>query len=311
MREVKDMMDALRDQGLMGTDLGQGEGIKPDLGLGGGSGMTGADGRPMDMSKLPGGDAGGGFEDPTGRLPDMSSNRGGNPLRPSTNPADWMSGAAGQDSGGDSVWYVDRTFGGGDDGRGYGRDRSGNLHLRRDSDGATRILTPNAQGGNDIVESSPTRNGGTHVYRNTHHANGDRVVSDEYYDSRGNLVHSQKTVNGEPVPDRPQTGIDKTQDPDSEGNNAVADWLIKRGMLDVRPDYSGKPRDKVVNPGPEGAMSDPKAPRLQIPEDQLVINPNPDAASGPGRTPDEGALEREMEERRCMTRDCDDRRGER
>ena len=41
-----------------------------------------------------------------------------------------------------------------------------------------------------------------------------------------------------------------------------------------------------MNPGPEGATNDPQAPRLVVPEDQLVINPDPNTISGQGAAPD-------------------------
>lgn len=292
MRDAKDMMDAVRNQAIQEADLGIGEGK--------GGGMTGLDGRPIGT---PDNNAGGGFKDPTGRLPVMPGKTGGNPLAPSTNPADWMKGASSRKGN----WV--------NAGDGVSVFVPPNKNESNQTESNEASLGP----GNNRFTTTTRRDGSWTTHTTRENPDGSSTTTIRHYGPQGEHdPQTDETTFENPPREEAESGSDGdggiAGQPGTEGgsgNDAAARWLYKRGMLDVRPDYSGKPRDMVVNPGPDGATPDPKAPRLVWPEDQLVINPDPDAAGGPGRTPDQGALERELEERRCKTQDCDDRRGER
>jgi len=97
------------------------------------------------------------------------------------------------------------------------------------------------------------------------------------------------------VQDRPQTG-DKsqvegsTQDPDNaDADGSWARWHAK--IMGQNPDLNLQNPDRV-NRGAEGGTSTQQAPRLRIPEEQLVVNPDPNNAGSPNRVPDDGYAER-------------------
>ncbi len=256
------------------------DGINPDLGLGGSKGP--------DLSKLPGHDAGIGFEDPTGRLPVLPNNQdkghtGGAPIG-ALSPKQAMQGAASQRGGSRTRFptYIDppgpgRRGGGGpwltdDRNDEYGVSPGGNstgaimtLHFRSRNGRGTRAEELGRNGVVGWSEKWLDSNG--NIDQRSSSVNGHTV--DIYYNS-GN---ASKFVDGVEVPDRPQGGIDKSQDPDSaDTDGAWARWWAK--LSGQRPDLGLKNPNKV-NPGPDGAMPEPQAPRLQLPEDQLVVNPDP------------------------------------
>ncbi|VAX09720.1 hypothetical protein MNBD_GAMMA26-1177 [hydrothermal vent metagenome] len=218
------------------------EGINTDFGLGG-KGMIGLNGQPIDMSKVPGG--GSRFEDPTGRLPVVSGQgerKGGTPWIPA-DPKDSMKGAAGFD----------------------GAAVLGPTRIQKDPDGSITETTWFADGSESIDTRQP--NGATSTISvSAPDENGIRSITRLAFDKNGNEI--ENTLGdvdpvGNPNPDNP--------DPDGKW----ARWQAAIG-LPGRPDSTRKNPNRV-NPGSEGAMPDPKAPRLEIPEDQLVINPDPNA----------------------------------
>jgi hypothetical protein len=258
-----------------------GQGINPDLGLGKqGSGLPGT-GKNLPGHDFPGSDL----------MPDLPSNQdksrqGGSPLTPSSNPADWMSGAAAQGRGrGGSRPLPDNFFdhydgtpypgnGGRNDGAGMIDGAYISSFWRNRHTGEQRVVHLD-NNGNVIGHDSKTVNGdGSVVVTSSRGGNMVEIVRT----ADGDVT---KMVNGREVPDRPQTGFDKILDPNSDDSDgAWARWLAKAMGKD--PDLSLK-NPNQVDPGPDGAAPNPQAPRLVLPEDQLVINPSPESAGGQAR----------------------------
>ncbi len=265
MRDAKDMMDAVRNQTVEEADLG--------LGRGGDDGITGSDGRKI---------VGDGFG--TSKLPGHTAKglENASPMPEPTTPNNRSANASGEGPSGSELrpsGDLRGIMGGAASQNARQSFRTGQVGPEGPKDYDTDK--------NTAIRSSQRRVPGLIESQNRFIQNAETEAANDAAVNEATPVIPEEV----PVPNQ-------TQDPYGDSGGGIR-------LPSERPLPPGvNPRDMVVNPGPDGAMSDPKAPRLQIPEDQLVINPNPDAASGPRRTPDEGALERELEERRCKTQDC-------
>ncbi len=266
MREMqysRDATEALRNSA--GKIEGYGGGMSPDLGLGGGS--KGPD--------LPGHDAGLGF-DPAGMppLPTMPDNQnvgntGGAPTGPQS-PQGAMKGAA-------AFWPFDDD----DDTatlpsagpalpRGQVVNRGG--PMGKHTTIQVLVNTSTRQIGDATVTTTEHRHtDGRAIYeRVTRYGDGTLTYSQREYDKDGNLVSE---VPEEIIPEG-DGGIAELQG--TEGGSSSGAWARYGAKISgQRPDLSLKTPNQV-NPGPVGAMPAPRAPLLRLPEDQLVINPDPD-----------------------------------
>jgi hypothetical protein len=92
-----------------------------------------------------------------------------------------------------------------------------------------------------------------------------------------------KTVNGEEVPPRPQSGVDKMQDPNAPVNSSeFARWASQFDHSKKK----GAPVIIQVNPGPDGATPKPKGPHILVSHGQLAGNPSPESVQNGDRPMD-------------------------
>lgn len=239
--------------------------INPDLGLAGDKGP--------DLTGLPGHDGGVDFSDPTGRLPVIPSNQdkgglSGAPTGP-LSPKEAMEGSAeieGRivrlDGPGPKVRTITTT----ESSTLRYADRSVVTHVHRRPDGSYTVQ--------DV----------------THHNNGTVTSRARNYDKEGYHDPATDDTTQDITPsDGDDGGIAGLQG--TEGGSRSGAWARYGAKISgQQPDLSLK-NPNQVNPGRDAAAADPKAPQLMLPEDQLVINPDPDAAGGAGRTPDQRTAE--------------------
>ncbi len=267
-RDAKDMVPGLVERP---------DGINPELGLGRDKGP--------DLSKLPGYNTGSEFDDPNPYAPDLPSNEdkgklGGAPIGPS-NPQDAMKGAASQQW----PWESDEP--------------TATLPRARSQGPNGRYDFPGSGGGWRPMVRRPRaperyyRQVGRTYEVVVDHGNGSYEHIKTTRDENGNMV-DQRSWSIDKDGRRTdlgaaEKGIAKLEGTEGgSGDGAWARWWAK--ISGQRPDLSLKNPNKV-NPGPEEGATIPKVPRLQIPENQLVINPDPDAAGAQGGTPDQRTAE--------------------
>jgi len=277
-RQIKDMqgvMDAVRN--VPGAPE-RGTNRNLNLGIGGG-GSVGPNGNTVDWSKLPGHDAEGlenahPMPDPTTPRKNPANAPGdglsGAPTGPASSPRDAMGGAAGL--------HVAPAL---------GQKLPGSVQTVRTGDYTERTHTyRDSDGWHQVVDTF--RNDGTSSQARMDITNAGMSGSRTEYDENGNVLDREVFL-----PDGPAGNPDpENTDPDGKW----ARWMAK--FSGQRPDLNLKNPDQV-NPGPEGGTSDSKGPRLVVPEDQLVINPDPNTISAQGAAPDARTAEmlrRQMEE---------------
>jgi len=231
-----------------------GQNVNPDLGLGNHD-------TPMDTSGLPGHDTGPG-KGPAGSeyLPELPNNQdksalGGAPTGAASSPRDIMGGAASTDPKALVVTDKETT-----------EERGPNGTII-----STTTITY-ANGSRRLVQENRDRGGENELnYR--------RIITT---DAEGNVTLDR--WRGRHPRERGRGPLDPSWNPDPESGDADgawARWMAK--WSGRRPDLKMKRSIDQVNPGPDGATPNPQAPRLTLPEDQLVINPSPENAGGQSR----------------------------
>jgi len=242
-----------------------GQDVNPDLGLGGHGGLTGPGGRNVDTSSLPGHDTGPG-KGPAGSeyLPDLPSNQDKGPSSAGLRPSGDLRGIMGGANGMHKI-IVPKT--GISDGR-VTRTELGDgghviVHTWRDAAGGSHQQS-------DIFNADGT----SAVERTNINSDGSRTRWRAEFDEAGNATNLNEEAR---LPSGDPAG---SPDPDNPGYSPeFARWASQF-------DHSAKkgaPVINQVNPGPDGATPNPQAPRLALPEDQLVINPSPDNTGGQAR----------------------------
>ena len=236
-----------------------------------GSTLGQRDGRRIDPMERLGRNQDGGFENPLGKYaPDLPSNhrgRGHNPLVPSANPRDWMTGSAGQDSR--------RSFPSPELNAEESAESRRHGGLQRRSDGRPRVT-----GGVTGNPNAWTRDRQVHYndgsMRSMYQEHRDGVTVTIHKGPDGSVDKSDTEGHFSTAPGRSGGGIDRTLDPDAPSEEGVAllcyavPWQC--GEIDG-PDVG---RGTLVNPGPVEAQGGfLPGPRID-PGQGIVVNPAPD-----------------------------------
>ncbi len=256
---------------------GLGGGMNPDLGLGGGSQAKGLDGKPMDLSKLPGHGAGG-FErhEGTEYLPNLPNNQDKGPsnagLKPSGNLRDVMGGAA-QDDG--VVSWLRTQY---------------NRAIGREAPPVERLPLADRPDENQFSDTEPATSVRyadrqvTTIFHRNRDGSYTRQDNTLFNDGSTNVSYAQYGANGERetadvVIKQPPPGSDGGLDeqPGTEGGSGNAAFNRWAAQFD----HSAKAGPPIITQvNPSRAEDGGNATTLVIPEDQLVINPSPEAGNG-------------------------------
>lgn len=257
-----------------------------------GLGNTDRQGGQLNNSKIPTEDKTG-YDNSLGDLmPRLPNNQNKGPsnsaLRPSLDPSDWAREAAAQDAT-------------------VTKDASGNVTKEWDYNGTHYETTQSADThATNVQTRRETRNDGTSTTTQVERReDGSGYTVTHTFDRNYTRVYTRRirlapggNVDSDLISDRPGDHLywragpmhpDRIIDPNSDN---VSPEFARWAAQFHNSKGAGAPTVTHVNPGPDGATPNPKAPRLVMSEKQLLGNPDPNNIDGSGAALDAQTAEK-------------------